>query len=281
MKYSQILNFSKSYLNKKGIESYVLDSYLLLSKVINKDRIFIEINKDRYLNIIQIIYFFYLMYKRGKNYPIAYIIGEKEFFGRLFSINPNVLIPRPETEILIETVLQNIENEKYLNIIDLGTGSGIIGITLYLELKNKINKLYFVDISKKALDIAKKNIKKFDIQNYEIYNLDLLNNFQFIYDRYIIVANLPYINIKEKTKLKTIKYEPHIALFTDNKGLWYYKKLILDIKKLKNKEVDLFFEFSPEQKKYLEKFFVQNNIKNFVFYKDLSNLYRICYVKFY
>lgn len=226
--------------------------------------------------------------------PLAYILGRKEFFGLDFEINKHTLIPRPETEILVEDALNHIANSERSNclVADVGTGSGCIIISIVAELFPKPSFDFLaMDISKKALSIAEKNAKKHGVEkNIRFIRSNLLN---FLlkeksniaikkYDNIAILANLPYLSEKiySKTKKSVKDFEPKSALFSGKDGLDHYRNLFSQIKKLKQKNPSakwtVIFEISPEQKKIIEKEFPNKfNIANFSFTKDLAGKWRI------
>ncbi|MBC7472028.1 MAG: peptide chain release factor N(5)-glutamine methyltransferase [candidate division SR1 bacterium] len=181
-----------------------------------------------------------------KSYPIDYIIGKIELSGLTFNLNKNVLIPRPETEILIKYISDNAEYTDLL--LDVGTGSGLIGITL----SNKFYQVILADISQKALNIAKKNILENKIKNILTTRSNLLqsNSLQkTILNKvnWTLVANLPYIPSREikYAKKYNVFYEPSLALYSGKDGLDCFRELINQIKVYKNKPKQCFFELDP------------------------------------
>lgn len=165
--------------------------------------------------------------KRASGIPMAYILGYKEFYGRKFAVDSNVLIPRPETEQMIISALGIIDVEKMNNvsIVDVGTGSGCIPTTLKLEL-NEMNiwsDVVGVDVSIPALDLAQENADDMGAE-VRFFCSDLLNSIQELPD--IITANLPYVDIKWNWTSEELKFEPALALFADDGGLKLIKKLI-------------------------------------------------------
>ena len=168
-----------------------------------------------------------LLKKRATGVPMAYILGHKEFYGREFVVDPNVLIPRPETEQMIISALGIIDVEKINNvsIVDVGTGSGCIPITLKLEL-NKMNiwsDVVGVDVSVPALDLAQNNADDMGAA-VRFFRSDLLAAISELPD--IITANLPYVDVRWNWTSESLKFEPALALFADDGGLKLIKKLI-------------------------------------------------------
>ena len=215
-------------------------------------------------------------YEKLKNkYPIQYLIGYVDFYGYKINVNENVLIPRYETEYLIEKLIKysnNIFNKK-LNILDLCTGSGTIGIVLNKELDCNIT---LSDISKDALEVAKNNCKLNNIEA-NIIESDLFDNIDDKFD--IIVSNPPYIaydgEIDDSVKL----YEPNIALYADDNGLYFYKEILNNIKDYLNDKFIIAFEIGYDQGKYLKEYakdiFSDSKI---IVEKDLSNRDRFLFI---
>ena len=220
--------------------------------------------------------------------PIQYIIGKTEFFGLPFNINKEVLIPRPETEELVEQVLKEVSltkicktttdettNEKQLKILDIGTGSGCIAISLKKQLPS--SKISAMDVSDKALHIAKKNadLNKVDIN---FIHLDILktNNLDQLYD--VIVSNPPYVRELEKKEMKNnvLNNEPHLALFVDNKNpLLFYNKIAELAKKFLTKNGQLYFEINQYLGKETIKLLAEKGFKNIQLKKDIFGNDRI------
>ena len=222
------INFGTKKLKQKKIISSRLDSELLLSKILNKKREEILINLDQDISQRHFSKYKDLIFRRSQNEPIAYILKKKEFWSKLFFVNSDTLIPRPETELMVEK-LADIFKGKKISILDMGTGSGCILISLLSELTN--SKGLGVDISKKAIIIAKKNLRIHSMQGrIKFLNKSLDSEFYQKFD--LIVSNPPYIRSNELKNLKEDikKYEPRIALDGGNDGLDLIKKVIYKTK---------------------------------------------------
>ena len=194
--------------------------------------------------------------RREKNEPVAYLINKKEFYGLDFYVDENTLIPRPETEILVENVISFVKDKvksKYCSeydflIVDVGTGSGCIPVALAQELEN-IDFLA-IDVSEKALSVARENVKKFKLdERIKLREGDLLEDFTgilgMVEENVIITANLPYIE-KEAELMSEVKdYEPHLALFAGEDGLDYYRKLLMQARHIQ--PLAVFLEIAPKQ----------------------------------
>jgi len=231
--------------------------------------------------------------QRCKGIPIAYIIGSKEFFGINFLVNKNVLIPRPETELLVEEALDYLaEKNLKATVLDVGTGSGVIIISLSKNTKENKIKYLASDVSKEALSVAMRNSKLNKQENrIKFFLSDLLESEELKKEiqniqTLLITANLPYVSDKylnQESNKETIglKYEPRVALAGGKDGLEIYKKLTKQILKIKgtctNLKITLFYEIDPEQKTILEKWLKKNlpesSIINFI--KDISKKYRL------
>ena len=216
-------------------------------------------------------------YEKLKNkYPIQYLIGYVNFYGYKLTVNNNVLIPRYETEYLVEKVIKysnKVFNNEKVNILDLCTGSGAIGIVLSKEINSNVT---VSDISSDALEVVKENIK-INNTNINIVKSDLLDNINDKFD--IIVCNPPYIAYDEKIDDSVKLYEPNIALYADDNGLYFYKKILDRIKDNLNKRFIIAFEIGYKQADnliaYSNKYF--KNEKIFV-EKDLANKDRYLFI---
>ncbi|AOG61048.1 release factor glutamine methyltransferase [Spiroplasma helicoides] len=226
------------------------------------------------LNESELDSFFIILKKFQNHIPLAYILGYKFFYKNEFIVNKNVLIPRFESELLIEETLKyEIKNKK---VIDICCGSGCIGISL--KLAEPSIKLFLTDISSKALEVTKQNLEKFDIKA-DVYLGDFLEP---IFDKKVvpdfILINPPYIAYDDNNvDIKTLKYEPKKALFTEENGLKFYKLLEQNIVKLYklNPKIVIICEFGYEQKQAIESIFKHLSVKyNVEFKKDYFNNWR-------
>jgi release factor glutamine methyltransferase len=286
---------------KYSNEINILDLELIVGFIINKSREFIITHPEFVLNKAQIVKIHALVAKRKKGAPLAYLIGKKEFFGLDFKVDKNVLIPRPETEMMVEESLKLLKTKNYqlkTKIIDVGTGSGNIIISVVKNLVNQSSvighyKFFATDISQKALIFAKANAK-----NHKVFNkikflqgnlmepLLKSKSYKLKANKLIIVANLPYVSSKNYKKYYSgIKFEPQSALVSKNYGLFHYEKLFQQIKTLSLTAhcslITVLIEFSPEQKnkiKLLAKiYFPTSKIE---FKKDLAKKWRMGKITF-
>ena len=220
----ELINFGSSKLKNHNIKSYKLDSELLLSKLLRKRREEVLTNLEQNISNTIINKYKKLVLRRSLKEPIAYILESKEFWSKDFEVSKDALIPRPETELMVEKLTEIYKN-KNINILDIGTGSGCILISLLSELKN--SKGLGIDISKKAISLAKQNAHKFEIKNdIKFLNISLEYYMPQKFD--LIVSNPPYIKSGDLKSLEddVKKFEPIIALDGGNDGLDVIKKVI-------------------------------------------------------
>ncbi len=269
MNYSQILKKGENFLKKSKIKNPNLDTELILSKVINKKREEILLNTNKKLKIKDIIKFKYYLLRRYQKEPIAYILGYKYFWKFKFLTNKSVLIPRPDTELIIEETLKYLPVNKSKKILDIGTGSGCIVITLLKERPNCRGTA--IDISLKALNVAKTNAKLHQIENkINFINIDIDKYKSNNYD--LIVSNPPYINSIELNRLDDdIKFhEPMLALSGGSDGFRNLKKVIIKSKKLLKINGKLILEIGYKQKNECLKMLNENGFYINKISKDLS-----------
>jgi len=278
MKALDAIKIGSSLLKENKISSYILDSEILLSKTLNKSREDILTNLDKKINKNNISTFKKYLLRRSRNEPIAYILEEKEFWSKKFKVNKNTLIPRPETELLVDKILK-IYKEKKISILDIGTGSGCIIISLLSTLKQSTG--VGIDISKKATEIAKKNAIKHDLSNRVKFFTKSCNS---VYGKKfdLVVTNPPYIEKKDiKNLSEDIKiYEPKLALDGGNDGLDLIKKFIYKSKSILKINGMLALEIGNEQIIKVSKILIDNNfrIKNVI--KDYKNNVRCVFANY-
>ena len=258
------------FLKKKNIKTPVLDSQILMSEAIKKGKEFIIFNFDKKISNKSLEYFTKLIHQRSRGEPIAYLVKKKYFWKYQFSVNRDVLIPRPDSEVLIEEVLKLTKDKNNLTLLDVGVGSGCLIISILKDKKNFYGT--GIDISKKSLDTCKINAKNLGVINrLKLYKSDI-DNFHFRkYD--LIISNPPYI---KKSKLKylekdVIGFEPKQALDGGIEGLSEISKVINRSSKLIKKNGFLILEIGFDQKWKVKKILENKGfyIKKIV--RDLSN----------
>ena len=255
----EVIKFGSNLLKEKKIPSFILDSEILLSKILNKTRENVLINLDQKINIKNISTYKEYLKRRSNNEPIAYILGEKEFWSKKFNVNKDTLIPRPETELLVDKILK-IYQEKQISILDIGTGSGCIVISLLSSLKTSNG--VGIDISKNAILMAKKNALKHKLsRRVKFLNKSINNIFSKKFD--LIVSNPPYVDSKDIKNLSDDikRFEPRIALDGGNDGLDLIKKVIYKSKDILKIKGMLALEIGNEQIKKVSKILIDNNFR--------------------
>lgn len=205
--------------------------------------------------------------------PVQYIVGNVDFYGYNFIVNKNVLIPRFETEELVDRTIKYIKKylSNNLDIVDLGTGSGCIAITLKKELNCNVDA---VDISKEALEVAKINAKNNNVDIYFIEG-DMLNPLTKKYD--VIISNPPYISYNEKIDEIVKNNEPHNALYADDDGLYYYKEIIKNAANYLKEKAIIAFEIGYLQGNILKEYAL-NYFTNVIVEQDLSGKDRYLFI---
>ena len=266
MQILDLLNNGATQLRKKNINSNKLDSEILLSKVLNKNREDLLISLDKQVDQNTINYFQKLINRRLLQEPIAYILKRKEFWSNSFIVNSNTLIPRPETELMVEKITKIFKFKKIF-FLDIGTGTGCILLSILQELKK--SRGIGIDISSKAIQIAKINSKNLKLnQRSKFYTMSLNKFFHKKLD--LIVSNPPYIKTKDIRNLKddVRKFEPKLALDGGNDGLDVIQKVIYksrDILKIKGM---LALEIGNGQFKKVSKILKSNNFRIKYLVKD-------------
>lgn len=228
MTITQALAKAVSKLNNKSTSAQ-LDAEVLLGYLLKQERSWLSSHSNTKLNWKQIWQYYYLINKRSSGYPIAYLLGQKEFYGRKFQINKDVLIPRPETELLVDIALSTIRaNSAIRNIVEIGTGSGCIAITLACEIPTL--EIIATDISASALNLAQTNAKQLvTINNISFQQGNLLEPIKKnLSNASLLITNLPYLTSAEITG--ELKHEPRLALDGQADGLKYYHQLINELK---------------------------------------------------
>ena len=282
-----LLDKSISYLEKNNIDESKLIAEIVFSHVLNTDRMMLFTKYRDEIENEKIEKIRYFIQKIGREkFPVQYLLNEQEFYGRKFYVDKGVLIPRQDTEILVEKMIEilknNIQKNKNLEknlkihpkILDIGVGSGIIGITAALEIKNSY--VLGVDISEKALETAEKNKELLKVSNIKFLKSNLFENIEFKqFD--MIVSNPPYISLNEAGIMSddTLLHEPSEALFAENDGLYFYYEIC-------QKALDyladfgyLLFEIGYKQGKNVAKIMTSSGFKNVEVIEDLAGLDRV------
>lgn len=276
-KIGELLKEGYQILKEEGIESYALDCDLLLGKVVKKDRLFLLLNRDYELNHKEIDEFYRLLTLRKNKMPIKYMLGECEFMELPFYIREGVLIPRPDTEILVECAMEEIKKNKFKDICDVCCGSGIIGITIAKLLKDVNVKCS--DISHIAYEVTSENIKRLGVgERVQVIESDLLGKFIENKERFdVVVSNPPYIRKNViGTLMEDVKnFEPYEALCGGEDGLNFYREITSQSLKLLNNGGMLLFEIGYDQKDSVSNILKENGFVEVECLKDLSGKDRV------
>lgn len=222
----KILNWTKQYFEEKGVDSPRLDAEVLLSHILKCDRIHLYVNFDRPLVGEELSSFRQMVKARAQRMPVAYILGEKEFMGHSFRVTPDVLIPRPDTEILVEEAIRLLAEKEAPRIVDIGTGSGAILLSVLKGTEGSTGVA--VDLSPAALAVAKSNGERLGLADRAEFRLgDLYAPVDGLFDA--ILSNPPYIPVRDMEGLSPeVKQEPEMALVGGADGLDFYRRLIDD-----------------------------------------------------
>lgn len=273
----EIINLSTDYLKNKGVDSPKLNAELLLAKVLNCKRLDLYLAFDRPLVENELTIYRDFIKRRSKNEPLQYIVGSVEFYGLEFIVNRSVLIPRQETEILVETIINTNKDKAGLKILDVGTGSGIIAVCLAKYLNQA--EVTAVDFSGEALAVAKENAEAngvagnitFIQQDIHADGVKLGNEFD------IIVSNPPYISNEQYPDLQPelLLYEPKIALTDDSDGLSFYKTITGKAKQILKNSGRIYFEVGQGQYAKVEEILKFENFANINIFRDYLNIERV------
>ena len=257
-------------LKKNLISTPQLDSELLMAKVTKRDRKDIILSQNEKLNLQLYEKFRSLIYQRSRNKPIAYLVGKKDFWKYQFKISEGVLIPRPDTEIIVDQALKITKHKSYLKILDIGVGSGCVLLSILKE--KKFFKGTGIDISKKCVEIARINAAELGLLNrVKIIKSDIDN---FVYGKYdFIISNPPYINKLDLNCLESdiINYEPKIALDGGLDGLSVIRRVIDKSSRLIKKNGKFILEIAFDQKEKVNNLLIKKGFYINKIIKDYAN----------
>lgn len=272
--YSNALSRAFLILEDHNVDSEVAN--YLMCELLNWSPSKLSIHKNDLMDDSSYNQFMEMIEQAKENIPPQYILGKAWFYGREFKVTAKTLIPRQETEELVNKVISDLEDAEDLSILDIGTGSGNIAVTLALETNQEVTA---IDIDADTLEIAKENATNLDAE-VEFVLSDLFNNVDHKFD--VIVSNPPYISeeeIKDMDK-SVLEYEPQKALFADDNGLAVYKKIFAQINDYLNPSGVAYFEYGFQQKEALSEY-IGKHLPEFAveFYRDMSGNWR--YLKMY
>lgn len=269
----EVLKLGTEFLTSKNIPDARINMQWLMCDVLGYKDIDLYLNHDKPLYEKELSEIRSKMLEIAKNKPIQYIISAATFRDLELELDDEVLIPRPETEELVEIILNSYTNRlKGFNVLDIGTGSACIALSIAKEFKN--SKVFATDISEKAITVAKKNSKKYNLENVYLHKLDILRQIpKTKFD--IIVSNPPYIPIDEYHNLdkNVLDYEPKCALTDGADGLSFYRRFAEIFPKMINPNGKFFLEIGYGQAADIEKLFSVTNFETKV-YKDMNGVNR-------
>lgn len=273
----ELLTEAYNILKTCDIDSYILDSQLLLQKVLEKDKLFIILNRDFQVDKEKQEEFLKLINLRKNKMPVKYILGECEFMGLSFNVREGVLIPRGDTEILVEEVIDRINKNDYREICDVCCGSGAIGLSIAKLVET--TEVYCYDISDIACEVTRENIEKLKLEaRAKVYKSDLLSEAISegkVFD--VVVSNPPYIKRDVIPELmKDVRdYEPYIALCGGEDGLDFYRKITEQSLQVLNHGGLLAFEIGYDQREAVEAILKDKGFIDINCSKDLAGLDRV------
>ena len=268
-----------------------LEARLLLAKAINKDLNWTYLNLEKKISKKKLSKYEILIKKKLKKFPTAYLLGNKEFYSMNFKVNDNTLIPRPETEIIIEEIKKKFQNKKNLLVLDLGTGSGCILLSILKEFKNATG--IGIDKYSETVKVARINSKtnnlskrskffKLDWSQKDFFKQVIKINKAFSGNKKfdLVVSNPPYLLKNEiNTLMSEVLYEPKESLYDNKDGLSFYKIVLPKINSLVSEKSYIYLEINPKNKRNIEKICKSNNLRNTNYIKDLSGKYRFVLIK--
>ncbi len=273
------ITWAENCFKDKGFKNSRSEIEWIIRSVLDIKRIDIYLNFDKSLSLKEIKTLKSFVNRRIKNEPLQYITNTSEFYGREYFVDNNVLIPRPETETLIDLALQNLKGINCPKILDIGTGSGCLAITMAVEISN--SRVTGIDISKDAINIANINKTKYKLKNILFRKIDILK--QIINNQFdLIISNPPYIATNElATVMKDVKnYEPLIALTDNADGLTFYKKFSSIAKHILKENGRMLLEVgSGTQPKKVQDIFTKEGFINARLFKDLNGDDRAILIK--
>lgn len=272
MKICDVLKITADRLKDVDIDTAMLDARLLLCEYLQKDKLYLILNSHEDIKITD--KFEQMVARRENHEPMQYILGNAEFYGLNFKVNKHVLIPRPDTEILVEKVIDFVKDNPY-TVLDIGTGSGCIPVTIAKNCNNA--KLYTIDISEDTTKVAVDNARLNKVEDKITFmNMDILKDFPKLHTD-CIVSNPPYIEDDViPTLMADVKiYEPYIALSGGEDGLVFYRRIAEKGNELLKTGGLIAFEIGYNQSHAVEKILKDNNFTQIKTTKDLAGLDRV------
>lgn len=269
-------NSVKQKLQAAGIEDYVFEAKQIIKHITGLSATQILTQYNNKLSLFQENNLTALLRQREIRYPLQYIFGEWDFYGRPFYVGPGVLVPRADTETLIEAVLENLKEKEAPEILDLCAGSGCIGITLAKEKEN--SKVLMVEKFDEAIRYTKRNIERNSAFNAEVEKGDIFES-AFSDRKYdIIVSNPPYIPQTEMDEISPeTKFEPETALLAEDEGMQFYKAITENYKNSLKENGVIVFEVGINQSERVAEILKTQGFKNITVKKDLNSINRVVF----
>ncbi len=276
----RILNWTIHHFTSQKIPEPRLSAELLLSKVLNCKRIDLYLQFERILSIKERDQFREYVKRRARREPVQYILGETEFYGFPFKVSPDVIIPRPETELLVDAVVEEVQSVRRpsAKVLDIGTGSGCIAVCLAKLLPDC--SIWAIENSPAAMKVAKQNAGLNEVSAHFIEG-DIFKDGSSLPTKFdIIVSNPPYVALSDISKLEpeVKEFEPKDALLAGEDGLEFYRKIVNLIPDLIDKKGKVFLEIGYNQAKPLEEIFAKTNF-TVKFRKDYNQIERILIIE--
>lgn len=274
MTYQEAVKNGEKVLNLANVSDAKVDAWMLFEMACKVDRNFYYLHMDEDITAEQQKEYEIALKKRAEHIPLQYITGEQEFMGLKFKVNSNVLIPRQDTEVLVEEALKRIQPG--MRVLDMCTGSGCIAVSIAKNVPHI--EMQAVDISKQALNVAKDNAKLNEV-SVEFERSDLFDNVMGKYD--VIVSNPPYIPTSEIPKLmpEVGSFEPVEALDGKEDGLYFYRRIVAECKEYLNPDGMIFFEIGYEQGADVSALLQEAGFSQVSVVKDLAHLDRVVFGK--
>jgi len=273
----KVINWTQGYLERKGVDSPRKTTEKLMEMMLNMDKTHLYINWQKQLEAQQLSSFKQLLNRVVEGEPVAYVTGVERFYSYDFIVSKDVLIPRQETEELVEWMVKDHRDRRDLQIADIGTGSGVIAITLAKLMPGV--KIIATDIQKACIEIAEKNAIKHGVElSIKFYQGDFLEPLDAILQEIdVLVSNPPYISKDDLDHMDqtVLEHEPHQALFGGQDGLLFYQRLAQQADRLRGKTV--YLEAGFNQKKALEELF-DDKIQDYK--KDMNGNWRMLKLRF-
>lgn len=273
----EALNLSTEYLTKKGIESARLNAELMLAHILNCKRLQLYLMFDRPLDENELSVYREFLARRAKREPLQYILGEVEFYNIKLKVNPDVLIPRPETELLVEKIIKDFSDKSDFKFLDIGIGSGNISIALLVNLPGSAGT--GIDISDSALALANCNAESNSVKDrLKLIRFDILkDDIQSLGKFDAVISNPPYVSSEDfetlEPELKV--YEPQIALTDFYNGLTFYRKIISIADNLLKENGKVYFEIGKGQSNEIKTLMENKRINKINIIKDYQGIDRI------